>query len=229
MSYNRTQWLDHVLDGEGGIVQQGTPVDAEHLNNIEEGIENAVSKDGGDTINDGVKFKNTTETKTNGGRIAADDAGTSVTSFDDLGNESGNRQELIVNTAKNSSKQTAVQLKRVKDGETETFDMLHSGNKDSIKPEDIGAAKASHGTHVPTPETASTKKFLRNDNTWQDVTPANIGAAPAGFGLGENTGRIATDPNTATAIGFYYLDGQDSANTGHIPAEYYRFLRIFWY
>lgn len=47
----------------------------------------------------------------------------------------------------------------------------------NITPSAIGAAASSHGTHVPTPQTANNKKFLRNDNTWQDVTPANIGAA----------------------------------------------------
>ena len=41
-----------------------------------------------------------------------------------------------------------------------------------------GKANASHGNHVPTTQTASNKVFLRNDNTWQTVTPANIGAAP---------------------------------------------------
>ena len=43
------------------------------------------------------------------------------------------------------------------------------------------AAKAdtNHGTHVPTPQTANNAKFLRNDNSWQTVTPANIGAAPS--------------------------------------------------
>lgn len=38
-------------------------------------------------------------------------------------------------------------------------------------------ALASHGNHVPTTQAANNKKFLRCDNTWQDVTPANIGAA----------------------------------------------------
>ena len=38
-------------------------------------------------------------------------------------------------------------------------------------------ANASHGNHVPATETANNAKFLRNDNTWQTVTPANIGAA----------------------------------------------------
>lgn len=37
-------------------------------------------------------------------------------------------------------------------------------------------AKASHGNHVPTTQTASNKVFLRNDNTWQTITPGNIGA-----------------------------------------------------
>jgi len=37
-------------------------------------------------------------------------------------------------------------------------------------------APLSHGNHVPTTETANNAKFLRNDNTWQTVTPSNIGA-----------------------------------------------------
>lgn len=36
-----------------------------------------------------------------------------------------------------------------------------------------------HGNHVPATQTASNKIFLRNDNTWQTVTPANIGALPS--------------------------------------------------
>ncbi|MBC8581706.1 hypothetical protein H8718_19725, partial [Lachnospiraceae bacterium NSJ-12] len=40
-----------------------------------------------------------------------------------------------------------------------------------------GKANASHGNHVPATQTANNKKFLRCDNTWQDVTPGNIGAA----------------------------------------------------
>lgn len=38
-------------------------------------------------------------------------------------------------------------------------------------------ALSSHGNHVPVTQTANNKKFLRCDNTWQDVTPGNIGAA----------------------------------------------------
>ena len=36
--YQRTNWLDHFVDDQGKVVQQGTPVNAHHLNNIEEGI-----------------------------------------------------------------------------------------------------------------------------------------------------------------------------------------------
>lgn len=46
----------------------------------------------------------------------------------------------------------------------------------SLSASDVGAAAASHGNHVPTIETANNARFLRNDNTWQTVTPANIGA-----------------------------------------------------
>ena len=40
-------------------------------------------------------------------------------------------------------------------------------------------ANTSHGNHVPAIQSVNNKKFLRCDNTWQDVTPGNIGAAPA--------------------------------------------------
>ena len=40
-----------------------------------------------------------------------------------------------------------------------------------------GKANTSHGNHVPATQTANNAVFLRNDNTWQTVTPANIGAA----------------------------------------------------
>ena len=41
-------------------------------------------------------------------------------------------------------------------------------------------AQKSHGNHVPATQTASNKVFLRNDNTWATITPANIGASATG-------------------------------------------------
>ncbi|MFF2887028.1 hypothetical protein [Paenibacillus sp. NPDC057967] len=42
MAYNKTVWQDHVVDNHTGqIIQQGTPVSATRLNNIEKGIEDA--------------------------------------------------------------------------------------------------------------------------------------------------------------------------------------------
>lgn len=52
----------------------------------------------------------------------------------------------------------------------------------TLSASDVGAAAKSHGNHVPATETANNAKFLRNDNTWQTVTPANIGAAAASHG-----------------------------------------------
>ena len=40
-----------------------------------------------------------------------------------------------------------------------------------------GKAAANHGTHVPAPQTANNKIYLRNDNTWHTITPSDIGAA----------------------------------------------------
>lgn len=53
-----------------------------------------------------------------------------------------------------------------------------ASNVVNITPDNIGAAASSHGNHVPATQTADNKIFLRNDNTWQTVTPANIGAVP---------------------------------------------------
>ena len=40
----------------------------------------------------------------------------------------------------------------------------------------------NHGNHVPAAETADNARFLRNDNTWQKVTPESIGAAAKNHG-----------------------------------------------
>ena len=54
------------------------------------------------------------------------------------------------------------------------------GNVDGLQDALDAKADASHGNHVPATETANNAKFLRNDNTWATVTPANIGAATSG-------------------------------------------------
>nr|WP_243125427.1 inorganic polyphosphate kinase [Clostridium amazonitimonense] len=37
--YNKTEWKDHIVDMDSGeVVQEGTPVSARIMNNIEEGI-----------------------------------------------------------------------------------------------------------------------------------------------------------------------------------------------
>ena len=53
-------------------------------------------------------------------------------------------------------------------------------NIDNLQASLDGKADLSHGNHVPATQTANNAKFLRNDNTWQTVTPANIGAATSG-------------------------------------------------
>lgn len=64
---------------------------------------------------------------------------------------------------------------------------------------------------LPAPQTADNATFLRNDNTWQKVTPANIGAAPSGFGLGENAGKYVSDCYAINRAGFYRAD-ENTAN-----------------
>lgn len=38
MAYNRTFWVDHVVDQRGEVIQQGTLMDQQHFNNAEHGI-----------------------------------------------------------------------------------------------------------------------------------------------------------------------------------------------
>lgn len=69
-----------------------------------------------------------------------------------------------------------------------------------------GKANSSHGNHVPTTQTANNATFLRNDNTWQKVTPTNIGAAAS-----SHTHTIANITDlTATATELNYMDGVTS-------------------
>ncbi|MDU6856081.1 MAG: hypothetical protein E6370_17380 [Clostridiales bacterium] len=61
----------------------------------------------------------------------------------------------------------------------DTIDTTMKSNSNQINDLKNNKANASHGNHVPATQSANNKKFLRCDNTWQDVTPGNIGAAVA--------------------------------------------------
>lgn len=43
MTYTKKVWLDHILDGNGAVVQQGTPLNAQNLNHLEEGVAQAAA------------------------------------------------------------------------------------------------------------------------------------------------------------------------------------------
>ena len=70
-------------------------------------------------------------------------------------------------------------------------------------------APVSHGNHVPTTQTANNAIFLRNDNTWQTITPANIGAAPAEHGTHLTIGTGAS--NAAAGNHTHNYAGSSSA------------------
>lgn len=83
-------------------------------------------------------------------------------------------------------------------------------------------AASSHGNHVPAAETANNAKFLRNDNTWQIVTPANIGAKPAEsttFNFGGNYIAVRTPERTSAQ---YYEFWDNNVGWADIKArEFY--------
>ena len=41
MAYERTYWVDHVVDQHGEVIQQGTLLDQQHFNNLETGLSDA--------------------------------------------------------------------------------------------------------------------------------------------------------------------------------------------
>lgn len=41
MTYNKKKWVDHIVDQNGSVIQQGTPLSSGNLNNMENGIANA--------------------------------------------------------------------------------------------------------------------------------------------------------------------------------------------
>lgn len=74
-----------------------------------------------------------------------------------------------------------------------------------------GKASTSHGYHVPTPQTADARKFLRNDNTWQSL-PAASTSETGIVQLNDNINSTsATQAATANAVKKAY----DKANHSH--------------
>lgn len=78
----------------------------------------------------------------------------------------------------------------------------------SLSSEIANKANASHGNHVPDIETANNAKFLRNDNTWQAVTPANIGAAESSHNQAASTitagtlaGQVVANETAVATVG----------------------------
>ena len=79
-----------------------------------------------------------------------------------------------------------------------------------------GKADSSHGNHVPTTQTANNATFLRNDNTWATVTPANIGAASQtslNTHIGNTTVHITADERTA------WNAAKTHASSAHAPSN----------
>lgn len=60
---------------------------------------------------------------------------------------------------------------------TRTINQNALSNDILLSASDVGAAPINHGEHVPAVQAADNSIFLRNDNTWQQIKPENIGAA----------------------------------------------------
>jgi hypothetical protein len=85
-------------------------------------------------------------------------------------------------------------------------------------------APTSHGYHVPTPETADTATFLRNDNTWQKITPDTIGAASSNHGLHvpakqtADNAKFLRNDNTWQTVTPANIGAAPASHGYHVPA-----------
>lgn len=104
---------------------------------------------------------------------------------------------------------TAAELNTL-DGITATVTELNcvDGVTSNIQTQLDGKAASSHGNHVPTTQTANNAVFLRNDNTWQTVTPANIGAAASSHNQAASTitdgtlaGQVVANATAVATVG----------------------------
>lgn len=73
-------------------------------------------------------------------------------------------------------------------------------------------ATASHGNHVPATQSANNKVFLRCDNTWATITPANIGAQPAGSYAAASHNHSYLPLSGGTVSGALTVTGQILSN-----------------
>lgn len=81
----------------------------------------------------------------------------------------------------------------------------------------IDAAPLVHGNHVPKLESANNSRFLRNDNTWQNVTPGNIGAPTKGGTGASGTWGINISGKASTAG-----SADIAANSDKLDGYHYR-------
>lgn len=96
-----------------------------------------------------------------------------------------------------------------------------------------GKANTSHGNHVPKVQTASNKVFLRNDNTWQTITPANIGAAATTHGNHVPATQTASNKvflrndNTWATITPANIGAAATTHGNHVPATQTASNKVF--
>ena len=91
----------------------------------------------------------------------------------------------------------------------------------TLTPSDVGAAASSHGNHVPTTQTANNKVFLRNDNSWQTVKPANIGAVPTTRKVNNKalSADITLSYSDVGAANEQHNHSADEISSGTLPIE----------
>jgi hypothetical protein len=109
---------------------------------------------------------------------------------------------------------------------TPTWVLVADTNKTYTNKEYVDEKIANHGTHLPAPQAANNAVFLRNDGTYQQVTPENIDAArsehshnfpsslPASGGYSDSAG-YAHHAAYADNAGYAHSSGY-AHNAGHV-------------
>lgn len=91
--------------------------------------------------------------------------------------------------------------------------IYHAGNKPT--PAEIGAATASHGSHVPAAQTANARVFLRNDNTWQTLPSATTSATGIVQLTDSTSSTSTTTAATPNSVKLAYDLANSKASSSH--------------
>ena len=202
--YERNYWLNHVEDESGGVVQEGTPLDQDHFNPMEEGISDAhlATKLLSIAARWGLFGSGTDGATSEEVKDIKDKAEQNASAIEGLQNTQQSQGETIANQGRTLSEHTTAigNLQNTQQSQDETI--ANQGTKVGK----LEQTSTKHGSRLDTLETTSTNYGSRLDalekagtgggggDTTQEVQEITItaGSDPWPFGITTKSVTLGT-------------------------------------